>query len=88
VDEYQDCSLDQHELICLLSEILPCRILGDPLQGIFSFTNGACSNTASTLLNVRLCSFLKLLFEELVKGFAGVGNETGFDPSACRFHGL
>lgn len=39
VDEYQDCSLDQHDFICFLSEILPCRILGDPLQGIFTFRN-------------------------------------------------
>jgi hypothetical protein len=37
VDEYQDCSVDQHELVCALAELLPCRILGDPLQGIFDF---------------------------------------------------
>ena len=37
VDEYQDCSLDQHDLILGLAEILPCRIVGDPLQGIFDF---------------------------------------------------
>lgn len=37
VDEYQDCTQDQHELITLLATILPTRILGDPLQAIFSF---------------------------------------------------
>jgi hypothetical protein len=37
VDEYQDCSVEQHELILALSDILPCTILGDPLQGIFGF---------------------------------------------------
>ncbi len=37
VDEYQDCTLDQHKLILLLSELLPTRVLGDPLQGIFDF---------------------------------------------------
>lgn len=37
IDEYQDCTKNQHELILLLSEILPTRILGDPLQGIFGF---------------------------------------------------
>ena len=37
VDEYQDCSIAQHELVVALCEILPCRILGDPLQGIFEF---------------------------------------------------
>lgn len=37
VDEYQDCTKRQHELIMSFAKILPCRILGDPLQGIFGF---------------------------------------------------
>jgi hypothetical protein len=37
VDEYQDCSLLQHRIVLALADILPCRILGDPLQGIFDF---------------------------------------------------
>jgi|SRR5690625_4827661 len=37
VDEYQDCSVTQHEIILKLARILPCRVLGDPLQGIFNF---------------------------------------------------
>ena len=37
VDEYQDCTETQHALIITLSEILPTRILGDHLQGIFEF---------------------------------------------------
>ncbi len=37
VDEYQDCNQNQHEMIMCLAEILPIRILGDPLQGIFDF---------------------------------------------------
>lgn len=37
VDEYQDCTLGQHEVILRLAETLPCRVLGDPLQGIFAF---------------------------------------------------
>lgn len=37
VDEYQDCSISQHNFIKVLSDILPTRILGDPLQGIFGF---------------------------------------------------
>lgn len=37
VDEYQDCNYHQHELILKLADVLPCRILGDPLQGIFDF---------------------------------------------------
>jgi hypothetical protein len=37
VDEYQDCSAMQHELVLKLARDLPCRLLGDPLQGIFDF---------------------------------------------------
>jgi len=39
VDEYQDCTLEQHKLVLGLANILPCRIVGDPLQGIFDFGN-------------------------------------------------
>ncbi len=39
VDEYQDCTIQQHDLVTALAEILPCRIVGDPLQGIFGFGN-------------------------------------------------
>ncbi|MGI8792654.1 MAG: UvrD-helicase domain-containing protein [Acidimicrobiales bacterium] len=37
VDEYQDCTADQHAVILALAEARPCRVLGDPLQGIFGF---------------------------------------------------
>ena len=37
VDEYQDCSTDQHQLVLSLARDLPCRVLGDPLQAIFDF---------------------------------------------------
>lgn len=37
VDEYQDCSDLQHALVCTLAEVLPSRILGDPMQAIFDF---------------------------------------------------
>lgn len=37
VDEYQDCTVGQHQLVTALSEVLPCRVVGDPLQGIFGF---------------------------------------------------
>jgi len=45
VDEYQDCTLDQHSLILEISKLLKTHILGDPLQGIFSF--------AGTLVNLE-----------------------------------
>jgi len=37
VDEYQDCTVGQHELIVALSKHLPVCIFGDPLQAIFGF---------------------------------------------------
>lgn len=37
VDEYQDCSINQHNLIMAVANEIPTKILGDPLQGIFDF---------------------------------------------------
>lgn len=37
VDEYQDCTVQQHKLVTTFSSIIPTRVLGDPLQGIFDF---------------------------------------------------
>lgn len=37
VDEYQDCTVSMHQLIVQLKALLPCRVLGDDLQGIFGF---------------------------------------------------
>ncbi|EKU97771.1 DNA/RNA helicase, superfamily I [Leptolyngbya sp. PCC 7375] len=44
VDEYQDCSLEQHQLVLELSNLFPTRILGDHLQGIFGFNSEALVN--------------------------------------------
>ena len=35
VDEYQDCCGTQHAMIEAIAEVLPCRIVGDPLQAIY-----------------------------------------------------
>lgn len=37
VDEYQDCVQKQHEIFVSINQVLPVIILGDPMQGIFSF---------------------------------------------------
>ncbi|WP_315719637.1 MULTISPECIES: UvrD-helicase domain-containing protein [unclassified Bradyrhizobium] len=37
VDEYQDCTVAQHDLIVALSRHLPTCVFGDPLQAIFGF---------------------------------------------------
>lgn len=39
VDEYQDCTKPQHEMVLVLSESLKTHILGDHLQGIFNFND-------------------------------------------------
>lgn len=39
VDEYQDCTEQQHKIVLRMAEWLPVRVLGDPLQGIFNFRN-------------------------------------------------
>ena len=44
IDEYQDCTVTQHSFISLLSEILPTRILGDYMQGIFGFNGESLVN--------------------------------------------
>lgn len=43
VDEYQDCTEVQHQLVSAVADIIPCRVLGDPLQGIFGFAGGNLS---------------------------------------------
>jgi DNA helicase-2/ATP-dependent DNA helicase PcrA len=37
VDEYQDCSKSQHEVIKAIADRMPACIFGDPLQAIFDF---------------------------------------------------
>lgn len=37
VDEYQDCSKSQHQVMLGLAELMPVRVVGDPMQQIFGF---------------------------------------------------
>lgn len=37
VDEYQDCNIAQHDIVCSIAQTLPTCILGDPMQAIFGF---------------------------------------------------
>lgn len=39
VDEYQDCCGSQHAVINSLAEIVPCRIVGDPMQAVYRKLN-------------------------------------------------
>jgi hypothetical protein len=44
VDEYQDCLVEQHNLILLMSNMLKTCVLGDPLQAIFGFANNTLAD--------------------------------------------
>ena len=37
VDEYQDCTVLQHDVVGQLAQSLPTSVLGDPLQAVFGF---------------------------------------------------
>jgi superfamily I DNA/RNA helicase len=37
VDEYQDCVIEQHDLVLAIQESLPVCVFGDPLQNVFNF---------------------------------------------------
>lgn len=37
VDEYQDCTIPQHQIVNWIADVLPTCVLGDPLQAIFNF---------------------------------------------------
>lgn len=37
VDEYQDCSVPQHDIVNYMAAALPICVLGDPMQAIFGF---------------------------------------------------
>jgi len=60
VDEYQDCSISQHNLINILVEIIPTHILGDPLQGIFDFNNEELVNFERDLSNYTITGTLDI----------------------------
>jgi DNA helicase-2/ATP-dependent DNA helicase PcrA len=53
VDEYQDCTLPMHALIARLNAMLPCRVLGDELQGIFDFNSEALVGWADVRAEFR-----------------------------------
>jgi hypothetical protein len=51
VDEYQDCSCKQHQMIMVLSGLLTTTTFGDPLQSIFGFnTNDPIPSWESDVL--------------------------------------
>lgn len=58
VDEYQDCSVIQHNIVKELASVVPTCILGDPLQAVFGFGGDLLPDWDSAVLRdfpVRLC---------------------------------
>lgn len=51
VDEYQDCSVRQHAVVCALADLLPCCLLGDPMQAIFGFGNDPLAHWTNDVCN-------------------------------------
>ncbi len=49
VDEYQDCDMRQHNIVCALTNSLPVVIFGDPMQSIFDFS-GPMPNWSESVL--------------------------------------
>lgn len=58
IDEYQDCTYAQHLLIMAIGKQLPIHILGDDLQGIFSFEKKPMVNFSTDLAFFNKYKFL------------------------------
>jgi hypothetical protein len=58
VDEYQDCSVPQHQIVCWLSTVLPTCVLGDPLQAIFGFQGNALADWTTAV-----CTYFPVVAE-------------------------
>lgn len=60
VDEYQDCSVLQHEIIMILSSVLPLHIFGDPMQSIFNFEKEPIIDVDKHLSGVAVFNILDI----------------------------
>lgn len=68
VDEYQDCSKKQHELIEILAGYLPTHLFGDPLQGIFDFGKYPSVKFPEDFENFRPFDFLQIPYRWITNG--------------------
>lgn len=50
IDEYQDCLVDQHELVLALAAAVPTAVFGDPLQSLFNFNTNRPVDWGSDVL--------------------------------------
>jgi hypothetical protein len=77
VDEYQDCTVEHHNLILSLSDMLSTRLLGDHLQGIFKFGRGSLvdMNNADMMGGFHTNSFALSVPWRWMQGNKGLGSE-------------
>lgn len=73
VDEYQDCSMDQHEIVKLLSEVLGTCIFGDPMQAIFNFGPGVAPWTTVVTAHFPIVAELETPWRWLNAGAKELG---------------
>lgn len=74
IDEYQDCTKEQHNMLMQLSDVLPIHILGDPLQGIFEFDKSDLVNFESDLTNFQSFPSLNIPWRWQNAGNVALGN--------------
>lgn len=68
VDEYQDCTKRQHELIEIFATYIPTHLFGDPLQGIFDFEGNPSVKFPSDFENFQTFYFLTTPYRWTVNG--------------------
>ena len=74
VDEYQDCSTQQHTLVDALTKLLPCRLLGDPMQAIFDFADQPVDWEQDIYPHYELLGQLKTPWRWRLAGASELGN--------------
>lgn len=60
VDEYQDCSAAQHQIVSGIAETVPTCVLGDPMQAIFGFGPDPLPAWSDVLLRFPLAAELAI----------------------------
>ena len=68
VDEYQDCTKRQHELIGIFATYIPTHLFGDPLQGIFDFEGNPSVKFPDDFRNFQPFYFLTTPYRWTVNG--------------------
>lgn len=82
VDEYQDCTKTQHQIIRILADLLPTRLLGDFLQGIFEFNEPTVNLTCTTEMDGFIQNYYELSIPQ--RWLNGNNHFLGNDLKAIR----